>query len=122
MPKQVFIEFKIWCPFTFKKKKIRGSMSMEGLLKDTTFNTPEYSSDNTFLSFSFFFPCKKFLGILYTKTLLLFIQQSCIRPARQMYSRSHLSYAQDNLGVKKVLAPSENPKKCPIICFASDKK
>ncbi len=25
-------------------------------------------------------------------------------------------------GVKKVVAPSINPKKCPIICFAPDKK
>jgi hypothetical protein len=31
-------------------------------------------------------------------------------------------YAQDNLGVKKVSAPSKNPKKCPIICFAHEKK
>ncbi len=28
----------------------------------------------------------------------------------------------DNFGVKKVEAPSKNPKKCPIICFAPDKK
>jgi hypothetical protein len=31
-------------------------------------------------------------------------------------------YAQDNLGVKKVSAPSKNPKKCPILCFAPEKK
>jgi hypothetical protein len=31
-------------------------------------------------------------------------------------------YAQHNLGVIKVSAPSKNPKKCPIICFAPDKK
>jgi hypothetical protein len=31
-------------------------------------------------------------------------------------------YAQDNLGVKKVSAPSKNPAKCPIICFAREKK
>jgi flagellar biosynthesis/type III secretory pathway protein FliH len=30
--------------------------------------------------------------------------------------------AQDNLGVKKVSAPSKNPKKCPIICFAPEQK
>jgi hypothetical protein len=30
--------------------------------------------------------------------------------------------AQDNLGVKKVSAPSKNPAKCPITCFAPDKK
>ncbi len=30
-----------------------------------------------------------------------------------------IRYAQDNLGVKKVSAPSKNPAKCPIICFAS---
>jgi hypothetical protein len=28
-----------------------------------------------------------------------------------------LGYAQDNLGFKKVKAPSNNPKKCPIIFF-----
>jgi hypothetical protein len=33
-----------------------------------------------------------------------------------------LRYAQDNLGVKKVAAPSKNPAKCPIICFAQEKK
>jgi hypothetical protein len=32
------------------------------------------------------------------------------------------SYAQDNLGVKKVSAPSKKPAKCPIICFAREKK
>jgi hypothetical protein len=32
------------------------------------------------------------------------------------------SYAQDNLGVKKVKAPSKNPKNCHIICFAPDKE
>ncbi len=31
-------------------------------------------------------------------------------------------YAQDNLGVKKVSAPSKNPKKGHIICFAPEKK
>jgi hypothetical protein len=31
-------------------------------------------------------------------------------------------YAQNNLGVKTFSAPSKNPKKCPIICFALDKK
>jgi hypothetical protein len=31
-------------------------------------------------------------------------------------------YAQDNLVVKKVAAPSKNHAKCPIICFARDKK
>ncbi len=30
--------------------------------------------------------------------------------------------AQDSLGVAKVLAPSKNPAKCPIICFAREKK
>jgi hypothetical protein len=29
-----------------------------------------------------------------------------------------LRYAQDNLGVKKVSAPSKNPSNCPIISFA----
>jgi hypothetical protein len=33
-----------------------------------------------------------------------------------------LRYAQDNLGVKKVSAPSKKPSKCPIICFAGEKK
>jgi hypothetical protein len=33
-----------------------------------------------------------------------------------------LRYTQDNLGVKNVSAPLKNPKKCPIICFAPDKK
>jgi hypothetical protein len=33
-----------------------------------------------------------------------------------------LLYAQDNLGGKKVSAPSKNPAKCPIICFAREKK
>ncbi len=32
-----------------------------------------------------------------------------------------LRYAKVNLGVKKVSAPSKNPKKCHIICFAPDK-
>jgi hypothetical protein len=36
--------------------------------------------------------------------------------------RIALRYTQDNLGVKKVSAPLKNPKKCPIICFAPDKK
>jgi hypothetical protein len=31
-------------------------------------------------------------------------------------------YAQENSGVKKVSAPSRNPSKCPITCFAPDKK
>jgi hypothetical protein len=31
-------------------------------------------------------------------------------------------YAQDNLGVKKVSAPSKNPAKCTIIYFAREKK
>ncbi len=31
-------------------------------------------------------------------------------------------YAQDNLGVKKVSAPSKNHAKCPIICFYPAKK
>jgi hypothetical protein len=31
-------------------------------------------------------------------------------------------YAQDNLGVKKVSASSKNPAKCPMICFAREKK
>ncbi len=31
-------------------------------------------------------------------------------------------YAQDNLGVKKVSAPSKIPQKCPIVCFAPEKK
>jgi hypothetical protein len=38
------------------------------------------------------------------------------------WAKIALRYAQDNLGVKKVSAPSENPKKCPIISFAPDKK
>jgi hypothetical protein len=29
-----------------------------------------------------------------------------------------LRYAQDNLGVKKVSAPSKNPSNCPIMSFA----
>ncbi len=29
---------------------------------------------------------------------------------------------QDNLGVKKVSAPWKNPSKCPIMCFAREKK
>jgi hypothetical protein len=33
-----------------------------------------------------------------------------------------LRCAQDNLGVKKVSAPLKNPAKCPIICFACEKK
>jgi hypothetical protein len=33
-----------------------------------------------------------------------------------------LSVAKGNFGVKKVEAPSKNPKKCPTICFAPDKK
>jgi hypothetical protein len=33
-----------------------------------------------------------------------------------------LCCAQDNLGVKKVSAPLKNPAKCPIICFAHEKK
>jgi hypothetical protein len=33
-----------------------------------------------------------------------------------------LRYAQDNLGVKKVLAPSKNPSKCSNICFAREKQ
>jgi hypothetical protein len=31
-------------------------------------------------------------------------------------------YAQDNLGVKMVSAPSKHPEKCPSIFFAPDKK
>ncbi len=31
-------------------------------------------------------------------------------------------YAQDNLGVQKVSAPSKNLEKSPSICFALDKK
>jgi hypothetical protein len=31
-------------------------------------------------------------------------------------------YTQDNLGVKKVSAPSKNPLKCPSMFFAPDKK
>ncbi len=37
-------------------------------------------------------------------------------------SQIALRYAQDNLEVKKVSAPSKNPGKCPIICFAREKK
>jgi hypothetical protein len=33
-----------------------------------------------------------------------------------------LSVAKGNFGIKKVEAPSKNPKKCPIMCFAPDKK
>jgi hypothetical protein len=33
-----------------------------------------------------------------------------------------ICYTQENLGVKKVSAPSKNPAKCPIICFACEKK
>jgi hypothetical protein len=33
-----------------------------------------------------------------------------------------LRCAQDNLGVKKVLAPSKNPSKSPIMCFGRIKK
>jgi hypothetical protein len=32
--------------------------------------------------------------------------------------RTSLRYAQDNLGVKKVSAPSKNPSNCPITSFA----
>jgi hypothetical protein len=32
------------------------------------------------------------------------------------------SYARENLGVKKDSPPSKNLKKCPIICFAPDKR
>jgi hypothetical protein len=38
------------------------------------------------------------------------------------YPQTALHYAQDNLGVKKVSAPSKNSAKCPIICFAREKK
>jgi hypothetical protein len=31
-------------------------------------------------------------------------------------------YAQDNLVVKKISAPSKNPSKCPILCFAFETK
>jgi hypothetical protein len=31
-------------------------------------------------------------------------------------------YAQDNVEVKKVSAPSKSPSKCPMMCFACEKK
>ncbi len=36
--------------------------------------------------------------------------------------KTTLRYAQDNLGVKKVSAPSKNPLNCPIMSFAQENK
>ncbi len=34
--------------------------------------------------------------------------------------RNIICYAQDNFAFKKVSAPSKNPSKCPIMCFARE--
>ncbi len=43
------------------------------------------------------------------------------KSTRPFWPKIALHCAQDNLGVKKVSAPSKNPAKWPIICFAREK-
>jgi hypothetical protein len=53
--------------------------------------------------------------------LILKVRDNVIFFAGKTYNGA-FRYAQDNLGVKKFSAPSKNSQKCPIICFAPDKK